>query len=52
MAQWYGVSLDMRLPMERDVIYQVRERIYERVIELQEKYVIIQASALPEQCGD
>ena len=44
------ISLDVRLPMEMDEIYRVRERIYEHVIELQEKYgVIIQASAVPER---
>ena len=43
------ISLDVRLPMEMDEIYRVRERIYEQVIELQEKYgVIIQASAVPQ----
>jgi hypothetical protein len=42
------ISLDVRLPLEMDEIYRVRERIYEHVIELQEKYgVIIQASAVP-----
>jgi hypothetical protein len=34
-----------------DEIYQMRERIYEHGIELQEKYgMIIRASAVPEQC--
>jgi hypothetical protein len=42
------ISLDVRLPLTMDEIYPVRERIYEHVIELQEKYdVIIQASAVP-----
>jgi hypothetical protein len=43
------ISLDVRLPLTMDEIYRVRERIYEHVIELQEKYgVIIQASAVPD----
>jgi hypothetical protein len=44
------ISLDACLPLEMDEIYRVRERIYERVIELQEKYgIVIHASAVPEQ---
>ena len=42
------VSLDVLLPLTMDEIYNVRDRIYEHVAELQEKYgVIIQASAVP-----
>jgi hypothetical protein len=42
------ISLDVRLPLTMDEIYRVRGRIYDHVIELQEKYgVIIQASAVP-----
>jgi hypothetical protein len=42
-----NIRLDFRLPLTMDEIYRVRERIYEHVAELQEKYgVIIQASAV------
>jgi hypothetical protein len=42
------VSLEVALPMTMEEIHRVRERIYDWVIELQEKYgVLILASAVP-----
>ena len=42
------ISLEVRLPMEMEEIYQVRDQVYELVIQLQEQYhVLILASAVP-----
>jgi hypothetical protein len=44
------ISIDVRLPLTTEEVYRARERIYDHVIELQDKYrVIIQASAVPRQ---
>lgn len=43
------ISLEVVLPMTMAEIYQVREWIYDLVIELQDRYsVIIMASAVPQ----
>ena len=42
------ISVEVRLPVEMEEIYQIREQIYELVIQLQEQYdVLILASAVP-----
>ncbi len=44
------ISIDVELPMSMEEIYQVREWIYDIVIELQERYgLLIQASAIPQE---
>ena len=44
------ISIDVVLPMSMEEIYQVREWIYELVIELQERYdLLIQVSAVPQE---
>jgi hypothetical protein len=42
------ISVEVRLPLSMDGIYEARDRIHELVIHLQEKYdVLILASAVP-----
>ncbi|MGH8070904.1 MAG: hypothetical protein ACRERE_37870 [Candidatus Entotheonellia bacterium] len=42
------ISVEVRLPLSMDNIYEARDRIHELVIQLQEKYdVLILASAVP-----
>ncbi len=42
------ISVEVRLPMEMEEIYQVRDQVHELVIQLQEQYdVLILASAVP-----
>jgi len=42
------VSLEVILPLPMDEIYEVRDQIYEWIIELQERHdVLIHASAIP-----
>lgn len=42
------VSMEVFLPLPMDEIYRVRERIYDWILELQERHdVLILASALP-----
>jgi hypothetical protein len=42
------ISVEIRLPVELEEIYQVRDRVHELVIQLQEQYdVLILASAVP-----
>lgn len=42
------INVEVRLPLPMTEIYQVRERIYDIVLELQEIYdVLIMASAVP-----
>lgn len=42
------ISVEVRLPMSMAEIYRARERIYDIVIELQERYdLLIMASAVP-----
>ena len=42
------ISMEIRLPLSMEEIYQARERIHELVIQLQEQYdVLILASAVP-----
>ena len=42
------ISVEVRLPMEMEEIYQVRDQIHELVIQLQEQFdVLILASAVP-----
>ena len=44
------ISIDVVLPMSMEEIYQVREWIYDLVIELQERYdLLIQVSAVPQE---
>ena len=40
--------VEVRLPLSMDEVYQVRDRVHELVIQLQEQYdVLILASAVP-----
>jgi hypothetical protein len=42
------ISVEVRLPLGMDEIYQARDRVHELVIRLQEQYdVLILASAVP-----
>ena len=42
------ISMEVRLPMQMEEIYQVRDQVHELVIQLQEQYdVLILASAIP-----
>lgn len=42
------ISVEVRLPLAMEEIYQARDRIHELVIQLQEQYdVLILASAVP-----
>ena len=42
------VSVEVRLPLSMEEIYQARDRVHELVIQLQEQYdVLILASAVP-----
>ena len=42
------ISVEVRLPLASEEIYQARDRIHELVIQLQEQYdVLILASAVP-----
>jgi hypothetical protein len=42
------ISVEVRLPLSMDEIYQARDRVHELVIRLQEQYdVLILASAVP-----
>jgi hypothetical protein len=44
------ISIDVVLPMSMEEIYQVREWLYDLVIELQERYdLLIQVSAVPQE---
>ena len=42
------ISVEVRLPLSMDEVYQARDRVHELVIQLQEQYdVLILASAVP-----
>ena len=42
------ISVEVRLPLSMDEVYQVRDRVHELVIQLKEQYdVLILASAVP-----
>jgi len=42
------ISIEVRLPVSLDEIYEARDRIHELVVQLQEQYdVLILASAVP-----
>lgn len=42
------ISMEIRLPLSMEEIYQARDRVHELVIQLQEQYdVLILASAVP-----
>ena len=42
------ISVEVRLPLSMDEVYQIRDRVHELVIQLQEQYdVLILASAAP-----
>jgi hypothetical protein len=42
------ISMEVRLPVSQDEIYQARDQVHELVIRLQEQYdVLILASAVP-----
>jgi len=42
------ISVEVRLPLSMDEIYEARDRVHELVVQLQEQYdVLILASAVP-----